>query len=125
VARATGKQCGSEGLDAVRPPQGVCLMMYYSVQSQPRSLTRTTTYEILQGKRMVYAAEYRTQEPATEIGKQIRYSPYTIAASLPFGLYSYRAKLQIGTVVRQREWQFAVLRAAYIATAHKAIIQGY
>jgi hypothetical protein len=98
-------------------------MMYFTVRSQPKTLRRTTTYAILQGSRVIYSAEYKAQEPATEIGKQIRFSPYTVRRSLAFGLYTYRARLQIGSTARQRTWQFAVLRAASIAS--KAIIQGY
>jgi hypothetical protein len=123
VTRTKGKACDSDGQDFVTPRQKVCLMMFFTVRSQPRTLTRTTTYEILQNRRVVYSAEYKAQEPVAEIGKQIRYSPYTVSPSLTFGLYDYRARLQIGQVSRQRDWQFAIVRTSTIGA--KPLIQGF
>lgn len=98
------------GLDLVRQGQRVALVMYYTIRSIPRRLTRVTTYEIMFGTRTVLRVSFRTTIAPT-VGQFARYTIVTIPSSTRFGVYVYRATLTIDGQTQRRSWRFAIVRA--------------
>jgi hypothetical protein len=96
------------GLIAVKRGKPVWLMMYYTVESIPKSETRTTTYTILQGGKTLYKVAYKGTVKSSELGRFSRYQVFTVPATLPFGKYSFRATLTIGSVTKTKTWPFTV-----------------
>ncbi|MBV9280633.1 MAG: hypothetical protein JOZ41_11165 [Chloroflexi bacterium] len=109
VARV-GNPGNKQGLDTVRPGQQVWLMMYYTIRSIPKRLTRITTYRVQSGKRIIFSASYRTTVGPADVGTSARYIPWTVPRGLAFGLYVYYATLRINSQSRTRTWRFAVLK---------------
>lgn len=118
-AARVGKPMAPEGiprgLDTLRPNQKVWLEMFYSVRSIPKPLPRTTTYTIYSGSRTVFKAQFSGTQGVAELGSFIRYVPYIIPRVLAPGVYTFRARLQIGSVAQSRDWHFAVVRNVYLA----------
>jgi hypothetical protein len=96
------------GLAAVKRGSHVWLMMYYTVASMPKSMTRTTTYQVLYRGKLLYQVVYKSQMKKTEIGRFSRYADYTIPKTLPFGHYTFHAALTIGKLKHTRSWKFDV-----------------
>lgn len=113
-----GNPGNRQGLDAVQPGQRVWLMMYFTINSVPRRLTRTTTYEILRGNIVVFRAPFKATIGPTDVGRFIRYTVYMPPTTLPFGLYTFRATLTIDGQSKRRTWQFALLKRVPRLTAN-------
>lgn len=100
-----------QGLDEVHRGDNVWLMLYYSVQSIPRTESGTSTYEILEGGRIIMSASYsfNVGPPPRSYS---RVDPYTIPANMPYGAYTFRATVKIDSGPSlTADWQFAVVRA--------------
>jgi hypothetical protein len=89
--------------------------MFYTVHSlPPRTLSRRTTYRIVQGNRTIFSVSFGGTITPSEIGHFIRYfSPFTIPRTLPFGVYTFRGTLAIDGQSQTRSWTFAVIRPNY------------
>ncbi len=96
------------GLTAVRPGSTIWLMMYYTVNSLPKKMTRITTYIITYRGRIMFQAVYRGPIKPTETGRRSRYTVYTVPRSASYGSYRFKAKLAIGKRVQAKTWKFAV-----------------
>jgi len=104
------------GLAAIKPGTRVWLMMYYTVRSLPRNMTRVTTYTVTFGKQTVYSRSFKTTIRRTEIGRFSRYDSYTVPPALPYGKYAFRATLVIGKTSRAKNWKFRVAKEQLPAT---------
>lgn len=98
------------GLDIVFPNQRIALVMYYTIQSVPRTLTRTTIYQIQLGKTTVFRAQFSGTVTPKDVGRFARYDTVSVPARLPFGLYTFRATLTIDGQSQHRLWRFAIVR---------------
>lgn len=104
------------GLAAVKPGSKVWLMMYYTVRTLQKSVSRVTTYSIKYKGKVVYKVAYNTTMKRTELGRFSRYTAYSVPASLPYGPYVYRARLTIGMKSQSKSWKFSVAKQERIAT---------
>jgi len=97
------------GLDAISPGQQVWLMMYYTVQSLSRPVTRTTEYDIIAPDARVF---YRVvfKDTQTLAGQFIRFDPYRLPRSAALGVYEFKAILTLGRESRIERWRFSVVR---------------
>lgn len=114
VSKSTDRGNG-RGLNVARQGQKVNLSMYYTVRSMPKSLTRTTTYELDLGRRIVFKAVFRGSQSVSDVGRAIRYIPYALPANLAPNIYRFRATLTLGPSTQSRFWTFAVVRNSIIA----------
>jgi hypothetical protein len=104
-----------KGLDTVTQGQRVNLMVYYTVKSMPKNLPRHTTYEIDEGSRVIFKAEFSSEERVQDVGRLlVRFIPYSVPPAQPPDIYVFRATLTIGTESQARTWTFAVTRRAVI-----------
>jgi hypothetical protein len=85
-------------------------MLYYTVSSLPKTLTRLSTYEIDEGSRVIFRAEYPGTQGVHQLGLFVRYIPYSVPASLAPDIYTFRATLTLGGVSQTQFWNFAVAR---------------
>lgn len=95
------------GLSIVKRGSTVWLMMYYSVNTK-RKITRTTSYAIVHKGSTLFSRTYQTNEKHGEQGRFSRYISYTVPRSLPWGEYSYRATLRLGSRSRTKLWTFRI-----------------
>jgi hypothetical protein len=105
-----------QGLAAVRPGSRVWLMMYYTITNLPKSLQRTTTYDILAGSKRIFSVTYRDSEKRQDRGRFSRYTVYSVPSGLPFGKYRFRATLKLGKSSATRTWGFAVAAHERVAS---------
>lgn len=97
------------GLDAISPGQQVWLMLYYTVQSLPRPMTRTTEYDIIApDARVFYRVVFKDTQTLT--GRFVRFDAYRLPRGAVYGVYEFRAILTIGRESRVERWRFAVVR---------------
>jgi hypothetical protein len=96
------------GLSSVKRGNPVWLMMYFTVHSVPHKETRTTTYAILRGAQTLYKVAYKGTVKTADIGRYSRYQLFTVPGTLPYGKYTFKATLKIGTVSRSKSWGFSV-----------------
>lgn len=104
-----------QGLADVKPGTKVELMMYYTIKTLPKTVTRVTTYTVLAQNKPVYQVAYKNPEKAHDVGHFSRYTVYTIPKSLPYGPYVFRASLQLGTKARAATWKFRVAKQERLA----------
>lgn len=104
------------GLAAIKPGSTVWLMMYYSVHHLPKTMQRTTTYEVLYNNKTVFRVVFDTTAKPSDVGRFSRYTSYKAPANLPFGHYTFRASLAFGTKTRHVSWKFSVARQEKVAT---------
>ncbi len=84
-------------------------MMYYTVQSLPRPLTRITEYDIIApDARVFYRVVFKDSQ--TLAGQFIRFDAYRLPGSAAFGVYEFKAILSLGRESRIERWRFAVVR---------------
>ncbi len=83
--------------------------MYYTVQSLPRSTTRTTEYIIIAPDARVF---YRVvfKDTQTLAGQFVRFDAYRLPRSAAFGVYEFKAILTLGRESRIERWRFVVVR---------------
>ena len=106
-----------KGIDHVRRGEKVWLMMYYTVSSVPKAVTRVTAYQIRAGSAVVYHVSYKGTQKVGEVGHFSRYSAYTIPKNIPYGMYSFQAQLKLGSSKTQSlSWSFAVVRSGYFVS---------
>lgn len=98
------------GLLAVRPGSTVWLMMYYTLKSLPKPMTRLTTYTIRYQGKVLFQISYKAPIKSTDVGRRSRYTVYTIPRTAHFGSYVYTAVLQIGKRHQTKSWKFAVAK---------------
>jgi hypothetical protein len=98
------------GLLAVRPGSTVWLMMYYTLKSLPKQMTRLTTYTIKYRGRIIFQISYKAPIKSTDVGRRSRYTVYRIPRTARFGSYVYSAALQIGKRRQTKSWKFAVAK---------------
>jgi hypothetical protein len=101
--------------------QTVCLEIFYTIDSMPGPVSRSTTYEVRNmAGRVVFRVQYahETQDvPPSFPFKYARYQEYTVPNSLPFGLYEFRGTLTLGGHSQTRTWRFAVVRTTLYTAA--------
>jgi hypothetical protein len=115
----TNDGCKESGLDTVMYGQSVCLEMFYTINSLPKSEPRVTTYEVLTAaNKVAYGVSFQGTEtrPGTVPFRQARYAPFTVPSSLPFGVYRFRATLKLGSSSQTRIWSFAIVRTSASTT---------
>jgi hypothetical protein len=105
------------GLAQVKAGTKVWLMMYYSVSSIPRTMQRTTSYEIRYQGKTIFKVAYKGTAKRGEAGQFSRYAEYNVPRSLPSGAYVYRADLMIGGQMRSRSWKFKIGNRNVLAPA--------
>lgn len=103
-----------QGLDAVVGGQKVRLMMYYTIRSIPRTLTRITTYAIFSGKVVIFRNSFKGQEKPGDTGRAVRYTYWIVPANLSPKLYDFSAVLTIGGRSQTRSWRFGVVRTGAV-----------
>lgn len=117
--------CGTTGLDTVMRSQTVCLEIFWTERSMPRSEQRTTTYTVLNASgRTVYQVQFQGTEsvPPSFPAKIARFTKYTVPSDLPFGVYTFRGTLTLGGQTQTQSWRFAVVRTAlYTAIRLRAL----
>ena len=113
VSKITDKG-NHKGLNLAQQGQSVNLTIYFTVISLPRAVTRLTTYEIDRGSHVVFKAEYRGTQTPQQLGPQVRYISYRLPPSLAADVYTFRARLQLGSIGKTAFWNFAVVRPALI-----------
>jgi hypothetical protein len=96
------------GLAAVKRGSKVWLMMYYTVRSLPKTMTRVTKYSIAYRGKTVFQKSFQTKIKRTEIGRFSRFWPYAVPPSWPYGAYIYKARLTIGKISRTKSWKFTL-----------------
>ena len=97
-----------QGLASVKRGTKVWLMLYYTIDSMPRTLTRVTSYMVLNHGKPLFSVTYRDKEKASDVGRFSRYTVYTIPKTLPYGQYTYHATLTLGGQLRSKSWRFLV-----------------
>jgi hypothetical protein len=118
-----GNPGNRSGLNTVRPGDRVELMMYFTISSLPKKLTRVTTYEVDRSSHVAFRVAFKGPvKPPADIGKFVRYANFTVPRDAAYGVYMYRATLTIGGKSQTRYWKFAVLKAGpVIAPAGYAV----
>lgn len=111
------KAVQAPGLDVVMPGERVQLRIYFTVRSLPRTLTRTTIYEIRRGNRTVFRVPFHSPQTPKEVGRFIRFIRIVIPDNYPFGVYEYRATLSFDGVSRHRVWKFAIEKKMRLAAS--------
>jgi hypothetical protein len=104
-------------MDQVTRGQKTSLVMYYTIKTMPKAVTRITTYQIRDASgRTVFGVTF---PPGTEDhnGQFARYTAYTVPTNLPFGVYTYRATLTLAKSTQTRTWLFAVVRGSAAVSA--------
>jgi len=96
------------GLLAVRRGSTVWLMMYYTLKSLPKQMTRLTTYTVKYHGKILFQISYKAPIKSADVGRRSRYTVYTIPRTASFGSYVYSAALQIGKRRQTKSWKFAV-----------------
>lgn len=98
------------GLASVRPGTSVWLMMYFTMRSLPAPATRIALYEILSRGKILYRIGYSQRVKAHETGSFVRYVPYIVPRSMPYGPYSFSADLKLNGKSKWKSWKFSVGR---------------
>jgi hypothetical protein len=96
------------GLLAVRPGTTTWLMMYFTLRTVPKKMSRLTTYAIEAKGKTVFKLAYKTSVKPGDVGRFSRYAVYKV--NLPYGRYVYRATLTIGRRSQSKTWKFAVAK---------------
>jgi hypothetical protein len=91
-------------------------MIYYTIRSVPRTLTRFATYRVQHGKQTVFQATFKETVTPKTLGSFIRFDAYTVSPSARYGLYVFRATLKIDGKSQTRSWRFAVLKRIVVTT---------
>ncbi len=97
-----------QGLASVKRGSKVWLMMYYTIDSLRKQVTRTTMYDVRYHGKTVFQVAYRSKEKKGDSGRFSRYTVYTVPGTLPFGKYYFHATLRLGSHVATRSWGFQV-----------------
>lgn len=105
-----------KGLAAVKPGTKVELMMYYTIKTLQKNVTRVTTYTILAHAKPIYQVAYKTPQKAGDVGRFSRYTVYTVPKGLAYGPYVFKASLQLGSKSRSAAWKFRVAKQERLAT---------
>jgi hypothetical protein len=103
--------CASAALDVVKPGQTVCLLMYFTIRSVPRTVKSTRTYTITLARRTVFKVSFGGSVAPGGTGRFVRFTYYVPPRSLPFGVYSFHATLRLDGKSQTRTWKFAIVRA--------------
>jgi hypothetical protein len=106
------------GLVSIKPGSKVWLMLYFTVNSLPRKMQYTTTYEVLFKRTTVFKVAYQSTAKMHELGRFSHYVAFTASRSLTLGAYLFRATLKFGSDLRTRHWKFSVGRHERMATKH-------
>jgi hypothetical protein len=100
------------GINVVRPGDKVELMMYFTISSLPKKLTRVTTYEVDKGSKVAFRVAFKGPvKPPADVGRFVRYVNFTVPRNANYGVYIYKATLTIGGRSQTRIWKFALLKA--------------
>lgn len=105
--------CRTSGLDTVKRGQKVCLEIFYTINSMPGSLKRVATYQLTNGAgRTIYKVAFPGTQtvPSALPDHEARFTPYTVPRDLPFGVYTFKGTLTLGSRSQSRVWHFAVVR---------------
>ena len=99
-----------QGVDSVQHGQTVYLFIYYTVQSIPRNEPGVSTYQILSGNRVIYAATYTFTQHTTDPRSNARYTSWIVPRDLPYGVYTFQGTLRLDGQTQARTWTFSVVR---------------
>lgn len=100
------------GIDSVPRGGTVRLMIYYTVRSLPRALTRVTTYTLAARSHVYFRVSYRGTQALKDVGRFIRFIPLTVSPGMPLGVNEFRGTVTLGGATKSRAWRFVVLRNA-------------
>lgn len=89
-------------------------MMYFTVRSIPRKLTRVTTYEVRFRGKTSFKVVFKQSVNTNYLGSFIRYSDYFVPKNAAYGVYVYRGTLSFDGRSATRTWKFAILRTASV-----------
>jgi hypothetical protein len=116
--------CKTSGLDTVTYGQSVCLELFYTIDSMPKSESRVTTYDVLNATgQVVYGVSFQGTEskPASLPFRQARYAPVTVSSALPYGVYHFRATLKLDSQTQTRTWTLAIVRGPSATTSRQFV----
>lgn len=84
-------------------------MMYHTVPSLPRPLTRTTEYDVVApDARVFYKVVFKDTQTLT--AQFVRFDAYRLPRSAAHGVREFKAILSRGSNSRIERWRFAVVR---------------
>lgn len=109
------------GLAAVRPGTKVWLMMYYTVTSISKNLTRTVTYELQTKGKTFYRSIFKTTAKVSDgTGRFSRFDEYQFARTQPYGDYALKVTLTMGSQTQTTVWKFSIAKQERAATVTKS-----